>query len=71
MDHELILTGPVPYFSAPEIFLGKCTCGTWESGKDFTEHSVRKRHAEHTKAKEANGPQATSGTYDSNYERQL
>lgn len=51
-EHDLIITGPIPYFSAPEIFFGKCTCGTWESEKDFSERSVRKRHVQHAKSKE-------------------
>lgn len=45
-DHELVLTGPYPYFSTPEIFFAQCTCGTWQAGKD-SEYRLRKRHAQH------------------------
>lgn len=65
-DHELILTGPYPYFSTPEIFFGECTCGSWSAGKD-SELRIRKRHAQHAVDKE----EPNSHDWDSNYERQL
>lgn len=49
-DHVLILTGPYPYFSTPEIFFGQCTCGTWSAGKD-SERRVKLRHEAHTRDK--------------------
>lgn len=51
-EHQLVLTGPYPYFSAfaGGVWFAECTCGTWSAGKD-SERNLRKRYAEHAKAK--------------------
>lgn len=70
MDHDVVVTGPYPYFSTPEIFFAECTCGKWSGGKD-SEHNLRRRHAEHAKQMEQNEREPAQGTYRSTYERSL
>lgn len=61
MDHDLVLTGPYPYFSCVGgIFFAECTCGLWSADKD-SERNLRKRHAEHDKAMMENESQRVSG----------
>lgn len=69
-EHDLVLTGPYPYFSTPEVFYGECTCGSWSAGKD-SERSIRKRHAQHAEDKEKNTVIDHTHDWDSNYERGL
>lgn len=51
MDHELILEGPIPYFSTPEIWFAKCGCGTYATGKCASRSDAIKQHTAHVKAK--------------------
>lgn len=77
MGHEVIVTGPYPYFSSSDIFFAECTCGKWGGGKN-SEHNLRKRHIEHAEQMEKNerdaareSTEAPKGSWGSNYERGL
>lgn len=73
-DHELILEGPSPYFSTPYIWVAKCRCGAYSTGKVASESNARKQHAQHVKDKMANEqkPKELQGqNWDSPYERAL
>lgn len=66
-EHNLILTGPYPYFSTAEVFFSQCTCGRWSGGKD-SERNLRRRQAEHATQMEKNerdaAPSPVKGTWD-------
>lgn len=49
VDHGLILEGPFPYFSTKNIWMAKCRCGAYSTGKTASELDARKRHAQHVR----------------------
>jgi hypothetical protein len=58
---EPLILGPIPYFSAPVIYFGRCPLGDYDTGKVASEREARRMTREHIDAKHVPRAAAAAG----------